>query len=283
MGSGMDSEEITDIEIHLLLESLRLRFGYDFRNYSPKSVRRRLQHCLTTCDFNHISEVIPKLLHDMHFVNRLVSTLTVTVTEMFRDPEVFRELRAKVIPVLKTYPFINIWHAGCATGEEVYSMAILLKEEGLYDRAQIYATDLNENALAKAREGIYPIDDIKKHTANYQLAGGREVLADYYHARYDHFRFDPALQKNILFSAHNLASDSVFAEMNLILCRNVFIYFNRVLQEQVLRLFLESLARGGFLCLGSRESIPMDSPVAALFRERFPKNRIFQKHSVTEP
>lgn len=278
----MDSEEITDIEIHLLLESLRLRFGYDFRNYSPKSVRRRIQHCLAACEFNHISEVIPKLLHDCNFVNRLVATLTVTVTEMFRDPEVFKELRKKVVPVLRTYPFINIWHAGCSTGEEVYSMAILLKEEGLYDRAQIYATDLNENALSKAREGIYAIDDIKKHTANYQLAGGTGALADYYLARYDYFQIDPSLKKNILFSAHNLAVDSVFAEMNLILCRNVFIYFNRFLQEQVLRLFLESLTQGGFLCLGTRESIPLDSHIATQFRDRFPKNRIFQKQNAGE-
>ncbi|MEO5331698.1 MAG: protein-glutamate O-methyltransferase CheR [Magnetococcus sp. YQC-5] len=251
----MKQEEIEGIEIQLLLEALRLRYGYDFRSYTRSSLNRRILHCLSICDFKYISEIIPRLLHEGMFLNRLISTLTVTVSSMFRDPDVFKALREKVIPILKTYPFINIWHAGCATGEEVYSMAILLKEVGLYDRAQFYATDMDEESLKKATDGNFPIEKLEEFSKNYQLAGGKKNFLDYVRIQGNVLQIDPALKKNVMFANHNLAGDGVFAEMHLILCRNVLIYFDATLQEKVIQLFSDSLARGGFLCLGSNETL----------------------------
>ncbi|MBF0179893.1 MAG: protein-glutamate O-methyltransferase CheR [Magnetococcales bacterium] len=272
----MQTEEIEDIEIQLLLDAIRLRYGYDFRSYNRASLNRRIRNCLTHCDFKHISEIIPRLLHEGLFLQRLISTLTVTVSSMFRDPEVFLALREKVMPVLATYPFLNIWHAGCATGEEVYSMAILLKEVGLYDRTQLFATDLDDEALAKAAEGVYPAEKLTEFASNYRVAGGKRDFADYATVKGGLLRVDPALRKNVLFANHNLAGDGVFAEMQLILCRNVLIYFDSTLQERVLTLFADSLARGGFLCLGTHETMEF-SKLHDQFSPIVKKHRICRK------
>ena len=251
----MDALENENIEVELLLEAIYRKYGYDFRSYSRSTIRRRLLHRLALSRFRSLSEMQHRILYDLDFFEKLLSDISIHVTEMFRDPEFYKKVREEVVPVLKTYPFVKIWHAGCATGEEVYSMAILLKEEGLYDRAQIYATDFNEVVLQQAREGIVPMDQIRKYTTNYQAAGGRESFSDYYTARYDSAIFDQSLKKNIVFADHNLATDGVFGEMNMVVCRNVLIYFNRELQNRVVGLFKDSLCQYGFLCLGSKESL----------------------------
>jgi chemotaxis protein methyltransferase CheR len=251
----MSNRENEKIEIKLLLQAIYLKYGYDFRSYSKASVKRRILHRLSVSGLKTISEIQHKILNDEQFFSSLLSDLSINVTEMFREPRFFRALREKVIPGLKILPFIKVWHAGCATGEEVYSLAIVMKEEGLYDKTQIYATDFNEEVIEKAKEGIYPIDGMKEYTENYKRAGGLASFADYYTARYDHAIMENSLKEHIVFSDHNLATDSVFGEMNLILCRNVLIYFNRQLQDRVIKLFTDSLCDAGFLCLGSKESI----------------------------
>jgi chemotaxis protein methyltransferase CheR len=210
---------------------------------------------LTVCKFKYVSEIIPKLLYEGYFLEQLIHELTVSVTEMFRNPSVYRALRKHVIPDLKTYSFINIWHAGCSTGEEVYSMAILLKEEGLYDNARIYATDLDERAVQSAKDGIYPVDLIEGYSKDYRKSGGNKNLADYYQVKDGMAHMDMSLRENMVFSTHNLATDSVFAEMHLIFCRNVLIYFSPKLKNRALNLFKKSLVRGGVLCLGKQESL----------------------------
>jgi len=247
--------ENEQIQMKLLLEAIYLKYGYDFRNFAKAHLRRRIDRRLNLDGIPHLGEMQNRLLRDRAFFEKILLDFSINTTEMFRDPSFYKAMRAEVIPVLKTYPFIKIWHAGCSTGEEVYSMAILLREEGLYDRAQIYATDFNEPILKKAREGIYPIDQIKDYTLGYQKAGGLESFADYYTARYDSAIIDNSLKKNIVFADHNLATDGVFGEMNLIICRNVLIYFNKDLQNRVVGLFCNSLCRNGFLCLGSKETI----------------------------
>lgn len=247
--------ENEQIQIKLLLEAIYLKYGYDFRNFAQAHLRRRIARRLSLDKLPHISEMQNRLLTERHFFEKLLLDFSINTTEMFRDPTFYKAMRKEVIPVLKTYPFIKIWHAGCSTGEEVYSTAILLKEEGLYERTQIYATDFNERILKKAREGIYPIDQIKEYTLSYQKAGGQESFADYYTARYDSAIIDKSLKKNVVFADHNLATDGVFGEMNLIMCRNVLIYFNKKLQNRVVGLFYNSLCRNGFLCLGSKETI----------------------------
>lgn len=243
------------IEFDLLLQAIYLKYGYDFRDYAKASVRRRILHRLSLSNLNNVSQMQHKLLYDKQFFESLLLDLTINVTEMFRDPSFFRSLRKIVIQELKKLPFIKIWHAGCSSGEEVYSMAILLKEEGLYDRTRIYATDSNEEIIGKAKKGVFAIDKMKDYTRNYKNAGGKASFADYYMAKYDHAIMDKSLKKNIVFSDHNLVTDGVFGEMNLIICRNVLIYFNKELQERVFKLFCESLQEGGFLCLGSKETI----------------------------
>lgn len=249
-----DKENI-NIEIKLLLEAVFLKYGYDFRNYSQAHVKRRIMHRLSVSGCENITQMIHEVLYDQSFFNKLLLDLSINVTEMFRDPSFYQALRQKVIPNLKTYPFIKIWHAGCSTGEEAYSLAIILKEEGLYDKVQIYATDFNQLVLKKAKEGIYPINLIKEYTYNYQKSGGLNSFADYYNAKYDSVIIDTELKKNIVFADHNLVLDGVFGEMNLIICRNVLIYFNRELQDRVIKLFSDSLVHGGFLCLGSKENL----------------------------
>ncbi|MCP4697291.1 MAG: protein-glutamate O-methyltransferase CheR [Gammaproteobacteria bacterium] len=251
----MDDIETQNIELQLLLQAIYLKYGYDFRNYAKASVKRRILHRLKKDGYKSISTMQHKLLYDVSFFDTLLLDLSINVTEMFRDPSFYRGLRKAVVPMLKSFPFLKIWHAGCSTGEEVYSMAVLLKEEGLYERTQIYATDMNEVVLKQAKDGIFAINRLKQYTANYQKAGGQESFSDYYTAHYEHVMMNKSLKENILFSDHNLATDGVFGEMNLIVCRNVLIYFNRDLQHRVMGLFADSLCSGGILCLGSKESI----------------------------
>ncbi|MEO5374870.1 MAG: protein-glutamate O-methyltransferase CheR [Alphaproteobacteria bacterium] len=272
----MTPGDIQDIEIKLVLEALRLRYGYDFRHYDQSSVRRRVLHCLESCKLTGISDIIPKLLYEGMFLERLIGVLTISVTTMFRDPLVFRALREYTVPALKTHPFVNIWSAGCATGEEVYSLAILLREEGLYEQARIYATDLNADSLATAREGIYALNRLEEFEANYRDAGGVGTFRDYCEIDGNVVRMNGDLKKNIVYSSHNLATDSVFAVMNLVMCRNVIIYFDASLQKRVIGLFHESLARGGDLCLGGAESLDI-SKSGAGFSVLSHKNRIFRK------
>lgn len=247
--------ENEDIEIRLLLESIFLKYGYDFKNYSDTHMKRRILRRMSAAGLNSITAMQHKVLYDKEFFKLLLADFSINVTEMFRDPSFYKAFRKEVVPVLKTYPFIKVWHAGCSTGEEVYSMAILLEEEGLYDRAQLYATDFNEIVLHKAKEGIYPIDTIQEYTYNYQQAGGTASFSDYYIAKYDSVMLKQDLKRKIIFADHNLVTDGVFGEMNVIICRNVLIYFNRELQDRVIKLFCDSLCNGGFLCLGSVESI----------------------------
>ncbi len=272
----MDNEEI---EIELLIDAIRLKYGYDFSQYAKASISRRIKKGLFEAKLDKISELIPKVIHDREFFKIFSHNLSVNVTEMFRDPLFFRGLRENVIPYLKTFPFIRVWMAGVATGEEVYSLAILLKEEGLYEKSIIYATDFNDRVLDIAKKGIYSADSIRMSTRNYQKSGGKESFGDYYHANYNSAIFHQSLKENIVFANHNLATDSVFGEMNLILCRNVLIYFNMELQNKVLNLFEESLRENGFLCLGRKESISF-SDIDESFIKVLNKQKIYQKKMI---
>lgn len=250
-----EKEKNQDIEIHLLLKAIQLKYGYDFQDYSQAHIKRRLLGRLSRSKLDSVSEMQHKVLNDADFFHTLLLDLSLNVTEMFRDPKFFIAIREEVIPILKTYPFIKIWHAGCSTGEEVYSMAILLKEEGLLDRCLIYATDFNQIVVNKAQEAIFPLEKIKDYTKNYNKALGKASFSDYFHVQYGSAMIDKSLKKNIVFSDHNLVTDGVFGEMNIIFCRNVLIYFNRQLQNRVYKLFDESLLPGGILCLGSKETL----------------------------
>lgn len=272
----MDNFEVQNIEIRLLLEAIFLKYGYDFRKYGKAHVKRRILHRLNMEHLKTVSAMQELVLHDENFINTLLADLTINVTEMFRDPSFYKTVREELVPVLKTYPFIKIWHAGCASGEEVYSMAILLQEEGVYDRCQIYATDVNTCVLHQARNGIYDIALIKEYTANYADAGGKSSLSDYYTAGYNSVILNESLKKKIVFAEHNLATDYMFGEMHLIICRNVMIYFNQKLQEWVLDLFSESLCTGGFLCLGSKESLKEEKH-KKMYRQFVENEKIFQK------
>jgi chemotaxis protein methyltransferase CheR len=268
--------EPSEIEIDLILETVKRMYGYDFTNYARSSLKRRLYKRVKEAGLELLSEMIPRLLYEDKFFDDLLLDLSVTVTEMFRDPILFRVIREKVIPVLKTYPFVKIWHAGCATGEEVYSMAIVLHEEGYYKRSQFYCTDFNKKSLQIAREGIYELVDLQEYGKNYFLGGGKKKLSEYYLAKYSSAVIDDFLKKNILFSHHNLVGDTVFGEMQMIICRNVIIYFDNTLKERVFRLFDNSLCNGGFLCLGPKETLDFSS-----IRDRYElidkKEKIYQK------
>jgi len=272
----VDQADLEQLEATLFLEALCQRHGYDFRNYAQASIRRRVRRLMDKTGAASVSAMIPVLLHDAGFLPLVVETLSVNVSEMFRDPEFFVLLRTEVIPYLKTFPFIKVWHAGCASGEEVYSLAMVLKEEGFYDRTTIFATDLNPMVLEQAKAGVYPLDAVKGFTANYQQSGGKTAFSDYYLARYGSAIMDASLRKNVTFAPHNLATDGVFGEMHLILCRNVLIYFDRSLQNRVLRLFDESLAHGGVMALGSKESL-QGSEVAGNYLPMNAKWRIHKK------
>ena len=251
----MRREDLEELEIDLLLEALDQRYGYDFRHYARASLRRRL---LALCDrerVKHVSDLISLVLHRKGFLDQLVNGISVTVTEPFREPQTLKALREHVFGWLQSHAFAKIWHAGCATGEEVYSLAILLAEAGMLDRVQIYATDINTEALAVARAGIYPLEAVRNAEENYRRAGGTAKLSDYYTAQYGRAKFASRLSERVVFSQHNLVTDAAFGEMQLILCRNVLIYFKRELQVRVLQLFAASLARRGFLALGLKEGL----------------------------
>lgn len=272
----MRYKDISDIEISSLLEAIYDTYGYDFREYSQAHIRRRITNRLSVSGFENVAQMQSHVLNDETFASELLQDLSITVTEMFRDPTFYRSLRDNVMPVLKTYPFIKIWHAGCASGEEAYSMAILLQEEGLYDRTTIYATDFNQLALNRAKDGIFSNKMIKEYTSNYQLAGGKESFSRYYTSNYDNVIMNQSLKKNIVWANHNLVTDSVFAEVNLILCRNVLIYFEKNLQNKVQTLFYNSLINGGVLCLGSKESLRF-SDLYHQYSEIDTKQRIYKK------
>ena len=249
------ARDLERIEVDLLLEGVFRHYGFDFRSYAYSSLKRRLWKRIGAEGLRSISELQDRVLHDPAMMEKLLLDLSINVSAMFRDPTFYKSFREKVIPVLRTYPFVRIWHAGCSTGEEVYSMAILLEEEGLYDRARIYATDINEVVLQTAKNGIYTVEKMQEYTQNYLRAGGTRSFSDYYTAKYDAAIFSSSLTRNVVFSQHNLVTDRSFAEFNVILCRNVMIYFDRKLQDRVHSLFYESLVPFGFLGLGSKESL----------------------------
>lgn len=251
----MNDARLQDLEIELLIRALQARHGYDFSQYASASFRRRVQNLLVHYQLTNISQLTERVLHDDSLLVEIIGRLSVPVSEFFRDPQTFATLRREVFPLLASYPHINIWQAGCAHGEEVYSLAILLSEAGLYERSRIYATDMSAQALEQAREGIYTTRELKLYAENYLQAGGRQTFSDYFHARYGHIKLDDALKRNVVFAQHNLASDAVFCEAHLILCRNVLIYFQPPLQQRVTALFRDSLVRGGFLCLGAKETL----------------------------
>lgn len=251
----MKQIDVERIEVDLLLEALYRRYGYDFRSYARASVDRRIHQLVGKKNLETISELIPLCLHDREVFSEIAQQFSISVTELFRDPPVYRAIREKVLPYLKSFSYLKVWHAGCATGEEVYSLAILLKESGLLGRSTIFGTDFNDNAIARAREGIYGLDRIREATDGYQKAGGEQSFSDYYHAQYDSAVMNPELKEHITFANHNLATDQVFGEMHFVFCRNVMIYFNRELQNRVLKIFTDSLVRGGFLCLGTKEQL----------------------------
>jgi chemotaxis protein methyltransferase CheR len=244
-----------EVEIRLLLDGVFRHYGHDFRDYAPSSLRRRLRHLLLNEGLPSVSQLTERVLADPAWLDKLLTAFSINVSAMFRDPSFYRAFRERLVPVLRTYPFARIWHAGCSTGEEVYSTAILLHEAGLYDRCRIYATDMNEAVLRKARDGIFPLTAMKAYTANYIQAGGTTAFSEYYTAEYDSAIFRPWLRRNIVFAQHNLAMDTSFNELHVIVCRNVMIYFNRSLQNRVIDLFSASLVRLGFLCLGNKESL----------------------------
>ena len=269
-------KENEKIEIDLLLEAIYRKYHYDFKGYARAHLKRRLMYRLKMAGLESLSQMQHKVLYDKTFFETLLLDLSINVTEMFRDPSFYLAVRQTVIPRLKKHSFIKIWHAGCSTGEEVYSMAILLQEEGLYEKTQIYATDFNTLVLEKAKHAIYPIDLVKDYTANYQKAGGLNSFADYYSARYDSVILSPSLKEKIVFADHNLVTDGVFGEMNMILCRNVLIYFTKNLQGRVIKLFLDSLAPSGFLCLGTKESLHL-SAYSGYFAPLVEKEKIYQR------
>jgi len=268
--------KVEDIEIRLLLEALYVRYHYDFRNYAMASIKRRLKQAREQLGFSTYSALQENVLHDPSALPRLLDYLTVQVSEMFRDPAYFKAIREQVIPHLRTYPSLKVWIAGCSGGEELYSMVILFREEGLEDRTIFYATDINEDALAIAESGIYDLDRIQLFTENHRKSGGKSSLSEYYTAAYGRATFDKTLRRNVVFSDHSLVTDAVFGEMNLVSCRNVMIYFDRALQDRSIGLFKDSLPRNGFLGLGSKESIRFSSH-AKSFKEFVREEKIYQR------
>lgn len=265
-----------DIELRMLMEAIYLKYNYDFREYTGASQKRRVLHAVREMGCENVSSLQARVMHDPAAFSQLLQYLTIPVSEMFRDPSFYAALRTEVMPHLGTYPSLKIWIAGCSTGEEVYSMAILLKEEGLLERSIIYATDINPQSLDAARRGVFPLRQMQLFTENYQKAGGKRAFSDYYTAAYDGALFDKSLVENVTFADHSLATDAVFSETQLISCRNVMIYFNRKLQDRVLGLFHESLCHRGFLALGSKESIEF-SAYSGRFEPLVKRERIYRK------
>jgi len=272
-------DRVETIEIELLLEAMFQRFHYDFRGYSRASVKRRLKQLREKLGYRNYSAMLEGLLHDPAVGPKVISYLTVQVSEMFRDPSYFRALREHVVPHLRTYPSLKVWVAGCSSGEEFYSLAILFREEGLEQKTLFYATDINAGALEAASAGVYNVDRIKGFTENHQQSGGRSSLSDYYTAAYGKATFDRTLRDRVVFADHSLVTDAVFGEMHLISCRNVLIYFDNALQDRTLKLFNDSLIRKGFLGLGSKESIRFSSQADA-FQDFVQEEKIYQKRDL---
>jgi len=269
-------EELAVIEIELLLEAVYRRYGFDFREYARASLKRRLWRRMHAEGLSTVTQLQDRLLHDSACMERLLLDLSISVTAMFRDPSFYVAFREQVVPALRTYPFTRIWCAGCSTGEEVYSLAILLQEEGLYDRTRIYATDINEQVLDTARAGVFPLDRMKQYTQNYIRGGGAREFSEYYVAAYDGARFSRALTENVVFAQHNLVSDRSFNEFNVIVCRNVMIYFDKALQGRVHQLFYDSLDTFGVLALGRKESVTF-TPLADSYEVVDAAERIYRK------
>jgi chemotaxis protein methyltransferase CheR len=272
----MPNSGVQQVEMRLLLEGVFQVYGHDFRDYAEASLHRRLRKWLSATRFTTFSEAQGPVLRDSRLFHNLLQGLTVHVTEMFRDPVVFRTLREHVLPHLRTYPFLKVWVSGCATGEEAYSMAILLDEEGFRDRYRIYATDIDPESLEQAKTGIYPLKELQRFTQNYQKAGGRTTFSDYYTARFDRAMLEPRLRERMVFATHNLAVDGEFGEMHLALCRNVMIYFKPSLKTRVMGLLDASLAPGGFLCLGLKEGLETTEWQRS-YQEVEARSRIYRK------
>ena len=271
-----EQNELEDIEIALLLEGLYRYYGFDFREYSPASLKRRILERMRAEKIQTVSSYQDRVLHDAACMERLLLGLSVHVTSMFRDPEFYQTFRQKIVPILKTYPTVRVWHAGCSTGEEVYSMAILLQEEGLYRKSLIYATDISHEVLRKAKEGIFSLSSMQEYTVNYMKAGGKREFSDYYTAHYDNVIFHPSLKANVVFAEHNLATDGSFNEFHVILCRNVMIYFNKALQERVHNLLYESLSMFGILGLGNKESLKF-TPRESFYERLHGRDKLYRK------
>ncbi|GHH99230.1 CheR family methyltransferase [Neobacillus kokaensis] len=269
-------EEIERIEIDLLLEAIYRLYGYDFRKYAFPFVKRRISHRVYKEQLTSISALQEKVLRDSEALMRLLSDFSINVTEMFRDPSFFKSIRTKVIPIINDYPEIRIWHVGCASGEEVYSMAILLQEEGLYNKCRIFATDMNKEILEKAKQATFPLDVMQLYTKNYLEAGGKRSFSEYYKAVDDKVVFHSFLQKNVVFAQHDVVTDQSFNEFDIIICRNVFIYFNKDLQNQVHKLLYDSLSLSGFIGLGQREGVRFTS-YGNCYKEFEPSEKLYQK------
>lgn len=274
MSSGDDVVE--GIEIALLVEGIFRRYGFDFRHYAPASLRRRIRNCVAAEKVAGVSDLQQKVLRDAACMERVLLALSISVTALFRDPGFYIAFREKVLPRLRTYPFIRIWHAGCASGEEAYSFAIQLEEEGMYDRVRIYATDMNEAVLSQARDGVYPLERMKEYQENYARAGGKRALADYYTTQYGRAIFQASLKRNIVWAQHNLVTDGSFNEFHVIICRNVLIYFDPTLQAHVHTLLYESLVPFGMLGLGQKETVRF-SPHGDRYDELEPAEKWYRK------
>ncbi|KAA0546396.1 protein-glutamate O-methyltransferase CheR [Bacillus sp. BGMRC 2118] len=273
-----ECSDLERIEIQLLLNGIYLKYGFDFRNYSFSSIRRRIWYRMKAEKIKTVTALLEKVLHDPSAMERLYGDFSINVTEMFRDPSFFKAIREKIVPVLKDLPSIRIWHAGCSTGEEAYSMAILLHEEGLYEKSRIYATDMNAKVLEKARTRMFPLHRMQTYTSNYIHAGGKNAFSEYYTTKEDYAYFHSHLAENIVFGQHNLVTDGSFNEFHVIICRNVLIYFDRNLQDRVHQLFFDSLAHSGILGLGNRESLSY-SGYANHYLEVDKKEKLYQKQS----
>lgn len=272
----LSNESVFENEVELLIKEIHQQYGYDFSGYARASVYRRVKRFIDLKHLAGVGDLRPKLFSDSYFFEEFLQEITVNVTEMFRDPSFFLALRKEIFPILSTYPFIKIWDAGCSTGEELFSLAILLKEEGLLDRTKIYATDINQKVLKKAKEGIFSSSNIKAYADGYNAAGGKAEFTDYYVTNYGSLKFDSELIKNVVFYPHNLATDSSFNEFHLIICRNVLIYFTRELQDRIFNLFDESLVNLGYLALGRKETLAM-SKVFSKYNYVNKDNRIYRK------
>lgn len=276
MTSGSANTELEDIEIGLLLEGVYRAHGFDFRDYSRASIKRRILELMRFERLGTVSAFQNKLLHDSACLERFILGLSVHATSMFRDPTFYSTFRRKAVPLLRTYPTVQIWVAGCSTGEEVYSLAILLQEENLYEKCRIYATDISPVVLRRAREGIFPLSAMREYTNNYHKAGGQHEFSDYYTAHYDNVIFNPILRQNVVFSEHNLATDGSFNEFQVIMCRNVMIYFNKDLQARVHNLFYDSLSMFGVFGLGNKESLKF-TPRAAFYQNINRNDKLYRK------